>query len=281
MFEKMCIEGLKSKLQRGLILNQESEKYEEQIRHEIDISNKIGILNHFHFAKELTDFARKNGVFYEWDSCFISASLIAYCLDITEIDPVASGFVFELYANPERISCPDLQMRISTSGKYKIFSHILSDFAQTAGSEIEIAKDKLVFSNYTSDTDSKKTSDIIVHCINSRFIEFIEKHSGKKMNMPENYSKIASETGGSFLYYEQILLFLSETFKISLAQADLLRRDIKRLSRDSITPDEIRKHSFLDRSEIPEEQMTYIFFRLAEDIIFCRLKTEFLTSRII
>lgn len=269
----MCIEGLKNKVQSGLILNQESEKYEEQIRREIDISDKTGILNHFHFAKKLADFARETGLFYKWESCFVSASLLAYCLDITEIDPVANGFVFEIFANTERVFCPDLQMRISTSGKYKIFSHILSDFAQTAGSEIEIAKDKLVFSNYTSDTDSKKTSDIIVHCINSRFIEFIEKHSGKKMNMPENYSKIASETGGSFLYYEQILLFLSETFKISLAQADLLRRDIKRLSRDSITPDEIRKHSFLDRSEIPEEQMTYIFFRLAEDILFCRSKS--------
>lgn len=275
MFEKRCIEGLKSKVKRGLILRPEIGRYEEQIRHEIDISNKIGILNHFHFAKELTDFARKSGLFYKWEACFILPSLIAYCLDITEIDPVANGFVFELYANPERISCPDLQMRTSTSGKYKIFSYILSEFSKNTGGEIEITKDKLVLSNYTPDIDSEKASDIIVHCINSQFIEFIEKHSGRKMNMPENYSEIASETGGSFLYYEQILLFLAETFKISLAQADLLRRDIKRLSRDSTTPEEIQKHSFLDRSEIPEEQMTYIFFRLAEDILFCRSKSYF------
>ena len=103
--EKLAREGLKIKV--GATPEQ---KYLDRFESELKMIRKMGFSSYFLIVWDFINHARKSGIPVGPGRGSAAGSLIAYCLDITDIDPLKYNLLFERFLNPERISMPDIDV---------------------------------------------------------------------------------------------------------------------------------------------------------------------------
>jgi DNA polymerase-3 subunit alpha len=101
--EKLCWEGLQRKCPGA------PDTYKERLRYEIDTINNCGFPRYMLIVREYARFARDSGIFMGVRGS-AAASLVCYCLDITDFDPIEFTLTFERFLNVERIEMPDIDM---------------------------------------------------------------------------------------------------------------------------------------------------------------------------
>jgi DNA polymerase III subunit alpha len=99
--EQLCWEGLRRRLPSA------DESAEERLRYELDVIRQTGFTNYIHIVREIGVFARSQGIRMGVRGS-AAASLVLYCLGITDIDPLKSNLVFERFLNLERPEAPDV-----------------------------------------------------------------------------------------------------------------------------------------------------------------------------
>ncbi len=82
----------------------------ERLRYELSIVTKMGFSGYFLVVWDFIAFARRQGIAVGPGRGSSAGSLVAYCLGITNVDPVGYGLLFERFLNPERISMPDMDI---------------------------------------------------------------------------------------------------------------------------------------------------------------------------
>ena len=102
---RLSIDGLKR-----LFGETVSKKYIDRLKYELDIINKMGFCNYFLVVYDYVRFAKENGILVGPGRGSAAGSLVAYCLNITTIDPIKHDLLFERFLNPERISMPDIDI---------------------------------------------------------------------------------------------------------------------------------------------------------------------------
>ena len=85
-------------------------KYIDRAKYELDIINKMGFCNYFLIVYDYVKYAKEHDIMVGEGRGSASGSLVAYCLDITTIDPIKYDLLFERFLNPERISMPDIDI---------------------------------------------------------------------------------------------------------------------------------------------------------------------------
>ncbi|MBV6341673.1 DNA polymerase III subunit alpha [Candidatus Magnetobacterium casense] len=101
----LALEGLAKK-----IGPQPSATYTERFDTELKVINKMGFASYFLIVWDFINFARSNDIPVGPGRGSAAGSLIAYCLDITDIDPIKYNLLFERFLNPDRISMPDIDV---------------------------------------------------------------------------------------------------------------------------------------------------------------------------
>ena len=76
--------------------------------HEINIINSMDYSSYFLIVSDYIKWAKKNAIPVGPGRGSGAGSLVAYCLDITDLDPIQFDLIFERFLNPDRISMPDL-----------------------------------------------------------------------------------------------------------------------------------------------------------------------------
>ncbi len=103
-FKEKCIEGLNRK-----IVNPTDEYY-SRLDYELEIIEKMGFVDYFLIVADFVNFAKDNGIPVGPGRGSGAASLCAYSIGITDIDPIKYNLLFERFLNPERVSMPDFDI---------------------------------------------------------------------------------------------------------------------------------------------------------------------------
>lgn len=115
--EKLAQDGLK---RRKL----EKPNYAYRLKKELEVVRGLKFSSYFIMVHEILDFARNNGVLVGPGRGSSAGSLLAYCLAITEVDPIRYGLFFERFLNKDRIAPPDIDVDVADSGRQQVLAHV-------------------------------------------------------------------------------------------------------------------------------------------------------------
>ena len=95
-----------------------------QLDYELDMIEKMGFTDYFLIVSDFVRFARKKGIPVGPGRGSAAGSMVAYCLGITDIDPMKYGLYFERFLNPERVSMPDIDMDFGDERRDEVVDYV-------------------------------------------------------------------------------------------------------------------------------------------------------------
>lgn len=96
----------------------------ERIDFELATIKKMGFPDYFLIVQDFIKAARERGVSVGPGRGSAAGSAVAYCLGITNVDPIKYQLLFERFLNPDRISMPDIDIDFDDDGRYKVFRYV-------------------------------------------------------------------------------------------------------------------------------------------------------------
>jgi len=128
---KLAKIGLKNRLEnfifkKNKIKSKEhlKELYEDRLNHEINIINSMNYASYFLIVSDYIKWAKKNSIPVGPGRGSGAGSLVAYCLDITDLDPIEFDLIFERFLNPDRISMPDFDIDFCEEKRDQVFEYL-------------------------------------------------------------------------------------------------------------------------------------------------------------
>ena len=108
----------------------------ERLEYEIGIMEKMGFVSYFLITWEFIKWARDHDIPVGPGRGSAAGSLVAYCLRITDLDPIRFGLIFERFLNPERISPPDVDVDFCQSRRAEVIEHVRQLYGERCVSHI-------------------------------------------------------------------------------------------------------------------------------------------------
>ncbi len=102
--------------------------YSERLMHEIKIINEMKYAGYFLIVSDYIKWAKQNNIPVGPGRGSGAGSLVAYSLDITDLDPIEFGLIFERFLNPERISMPDFDIDFCEEKRDLVFKYLRSKY---------------------------------------------------------------------------------------------------------------------------------------------------------
>ena len=102
--------------------------YNERLMHEIKIINEMKYAGYFLIVSDYIKWAKENNIPVGPGRGSGAGSLVAYSLDITDLDPIEFGLIFERFLNPERISMPDFDIDFCEEKRDLVFKYLRSKY---------------------------------------------------------------------------------------------------------------------------------------------------------
>ena len=118
------------------VREQERPRYEERLRFETETIIQMGFPGYFLIVADFIRWAKKNGVPVGPGRGSGAGSLVAYALDITDLDPLAYALLFERFLNPERVSMPDFDIDFCQDNRYRVIEYVRERYGKEAVSQI-------------------------------------------------------------------------------------------------------------------------------------------------
>ncbi len=113
-----------------------SSEASERLREELDVICKMGYAGYFLIVKDFIDRAREMGVPVGPGRGSAAGSLVAYCLRITDVDPMRFGLLFERFLNPERVSMPDMDIDFCFERRGEVIDYVISKYGKESVCQI-------------------------------------------------------------------------------------------------------------------------------------------------
>jgi DNA polymerase-3 subunit alpha len=127
--------GLKNRLEnyilkKNLKLDKENtlKLYEDRLHHELNIINSMNYPGYFLIVSDYIRWSKKNNIPVGPGRGSGAGSLVAYCLDITDVDPIEFDLIFERFLNPDRISMPDFDIDFCEEKRNLVFEYLKSKY---------------------------------------------------------------------------------------------------------------------------------------------------------
>ena len=131
--EKLCEEGLQRKFHEECSNPDKADKLKilrDRIEYELNIIDNLGFVNYFLIVSDFIKYAKNNGVSVGPGRGSAAGSLVSYCLDIIEINPIDFDLYFERFLNPYRVSMPDIDTDFSPEGRYKVIDYVVEKYGR-------------------------------------------------------------------------------------------------------------------------------------------------------
>ncbi|OOR89662.1 DNA polymerase III subunit alpha [Moraxella bovis] len=110
--------------------------YDERLEFEVDIILKMGFPGYFLIVMDFIRWAKENGVPVGPGRGSGAGSLVAYSLNITDLDPLRYDLLFERFLNPERVSMPDFDVDFCIEGRDRVIAYVADTYGRMAVSQI-------------------------------------------------------------------------------------------------------------------------------------------------
>lgn len=108
----------------------------ERLDRELGIVKTMGYAGYFLIVQDFTTAARKLGVRVGPGRGSAAGSLIAYCLGITNVDPLKYNLLFERFLNPERVSMPDIDIDFDDRGRSAVIDYVVQKYGRESVCQI-------------------------------------------------------------------------------------------------------------------------------------------------
>lgn len=121
--------GIQEKINRGLT-SHTLDEYQRRLEKEIKLIEQMGFEGYFLIVWDLISAARQRGIPVGPGRGSAAGSLIAYCLGITQIDPIEYDLLFERFLNPDRISLPDIDIDFCGRRRQEVIDYVTQKYGQ-------------------------------------------------------------------------------------------------------------------------------------------------------
>jgi DNA polymerase-3 subunit alpha len=140
-FEQKSTEGLVCRLLKLLPNGSDPDGarrqiYEDRLHFELSIINQMGFAGYFLIVMDFIQWAKENGIPVGPGRGSGAGSLVAYALQITDLDPLAYDLLFERFLNPERVSMPDFDIDFCMDNRDRVIAYVADRYGRDAVSQI-------------------------------------------------------------------------------------------------------------------------------------------------
>ena len=142
-FEQVCRQGLEKRLQtnvehlraRGL-LRKTVDEYRARLEREITCIEQMKFPGYFMIVWDFIRYAREQGIPVGPGRGSAAGSLVAYCMEITDVDPLQNELLFERFLNPERISMPDIDIDFCMNRRGEVIEYVRQKYGNDQVAQI-------------------------------------------------------------------------------------------------------------------------------------------------
>ncbi len=111
-------------------------EYRARLEFELNTIIQMGFAGYFLIVADFINWAKNNGVPVGPGRGSGAGSLVAYCLGITDLDPLRYGLLFERFLNPERVSMPDFDIDFCQDGRDRVIDYVRKKYGEDSVSQI-------------------------------------------------------------------------------------------------------------------------------------------------
>lgn len=113
-----------------------SDEIRERLDFELRVIAQMGYASYFLIVWDFVRYAHENGIFVGPGRGSAAGSLVAYCLGITNIDPLKYGLLFERFLNPDRVSMPDIDIDFCYEKREKVIEYVIKKYGEECVAQI-------------------------------------------------------------------------------------------------------------------------------------------------
>ena len=103
---------------------------------ELDVIDRMGFNAYFLIVWDFVKYAKENGIAVGPGRGSAAGSIVAYCLAITDVDPLRYDLLFERFLNPERVSMPDIDIDFSVRGRERVMRYVTEKYGRESVAQI-------------------------------------------------------------------------------------------------------------------------------------------------
>ncbi len=118
MLRALCLKGFSERYAPG------DKAAMERLEYELGVIHSMGFDDYFLIVWDFVKYAKDNGIMVGPGRGSGAASIVAYCLNITMLDPLKYNLVFERFLNPERVSMPDIDMDFCYERRQEVIDYV-------------------------------------------------------------------------------------------------------------------------------------------------------------
>ncbi|MBO5060835.1 MAG: DNA polymerase III subunit alpha [Clostridia bacterium] len=121
---ELCREGL------GRRYSEVTDELSKRLEYELSVIKSMGFVDYFLIVWDFINYAKKNGVGVGPGRGSAAGSIVAYTLEITDVDPIKYSLIFERFLNPERVSMPDIDVDFAPEGRQKVIDYVVHKYGE-------------------------------------------------------------------------------------------------------------------------------------------------------
>ena len=121
-FRKLCMDGFRERYENP------PESYMERLEYEIGVISRMGYVNYYLIVWDFIRYAKESGIPVGPGRGSGAASIVAYCMHITEVDPMQYALIFERFLNPERVSMPDFDTDFCQERRPEVIEYVMRKY---------------------------------------------------------------------------------------------------------------------------------------------------------
>jgi DNA polymerase-3 subunit alpha len=126
----LCNQGLERKMPNG------GSVARERLEYELGVIEQMHYVDYFLIVWDFINYAKSNGIMVGPGRGSAAGSLVAYCLDITDIDPIKYNLIFERFLNPERVSMPDIDIDFCYERRQEVIDYVVRKYGEDRVAQI-------------------------------------------------------------------------------------------------------------------------------------------------
>ena len=121
-FRKLCYEGFAERYP------DKPQSYIDRLEYEIGVISRMGYVNYYLIVWDFINYAKSQGIPVGPGRGSGAASIVAYCMHITEVDPMKYSLIFERFLNPERVSMPDFDTDFCQERRGEVIDYVIQKY---------------------------------------------------------------------------------------------------------------------------------------------------------
>ncbi|MFI3171532.1 MAG: DNA polymerase III subunit alpha [Eubacteriales bacterium] len=122
--QKLCFEGLENRYPNY------GNELKERLEYELDIIQNMGYIDYFLIVWDFINYAKVNDIMVGPGRGSAAGSIVSYCLEITDIDPMKYQLLFERFLNPERVSMPDVDIDFCFERRQEVIDYVVRKYGK-------------------------------------------------------------------------------------------------------------------------------------------------------